>query len=129
MPQLLIRNGRVIDPASGLDAPADVLVEDGRIAAVRAGISAPGAERFDAKGKIVAPGIIDTPAAAYILSDPDLRTQMGAMAPLRGSYPGPPEAMAALLAWCVSPENSLMTGQVMFADAGFDCQVRGEKSW
>ena len=78
---------------------------------------------------VVAPGIIDTPAAAYILSDPDLRTQMGAMAPLRGSYPGPPEAMAALLAWCVSPENSLMTGQVMFADAGFDCQVRGEKSW
>jgi NAD(P)-dependent dehydrogenase (short-subunit alcohol dehydrogenase family) len=78
---------------------------------------------------VVAPGIIDTPAAAYILSDPDLRTQMGAMTPLRGAYPGSPEAMAALLAWCVSPENSLMTGQVMFADAGFDCQVRGEKSW
>jgi NAD(P)-dependent dehydrogenase (short-subunit alcohol dehydrogenase family) len=78
---------------------------------------------------VVAPGIIDTPAAAYILSDPDLRTQMGAMTPLRGAYPGPPEAMAALLAWCVSAENSLMTGQVLFADAGFDCQVRGEKSW
>ena len=78
---------------------------------------------------VVAPGIIDTPAAAYILSDPDLKAQMGAMTPLRGSYPGEPEAMAALLAWCVSPKNSLMTGQVMFADAGFDCQVRGEKSW
>ncbi|HXQ15157.1 MAG TPA: SDR family oxidoreductase [Caulobacteraceae bacterium] len=78
---------------------------------------------------VVAPGIIDTPAAAYLLSDPDLRAQMGAMAPLRCAYPGPPEAMAALLAWCVGPENKLMTGQVIFADAGFECQARGEKTW
>jgi NAD(P)-dependent dehydrogenase (short-subunit alcohol dehydrogenase family) len=78
---------------------------------------------------VVAPGIIDTPAAAYILSDPDLRAQMGAMTPLRGAYPGSPEAMAALLGWCVSPDNNLMTGQVLFADAGFECQARGEKTW
>jgi NAD(P)-dependent dehydrogenase (short-subunit alcohol dehydrogenase family) len=78
---------------------------------------------------VVAPGVIDTPAAAYILSDPGLRAQMGAMTPLRGAYPGAPEAMAALLGWCVSAENNLMTGQVMFADAGFECQARGEKAW
>jgi NAD(P)-dependent dehydrogenase (short-subunit alcohol dehydrogenase family) len=78
---------------------------------------------------VVAPGIIDTPAAAYILADPDLRAQMGAMVPLQASYPGAPEAMAALLGWCVSPENNLMTGQVLFADAGFECQARGEKTW
>jgi NAD(P)-dependent dehydrogenase (short-subunit alcohol dehydrogenase family) len=78
---------------------------------------------------VVAPGVIDTPAAAYILSDPELRARMGAMAPLRGAYPGSPEAMAALLAWCVSPENALMTGQVMFGDAGFECRMRGEKTW
>jgi len=77
---------------------------------------------------VVAPGIIDTPAAAYILSDPELRARMGAMIPLRDAYPGPPEAMAALLAWCVSPENSLMTGQVLFADAGFEVLRRGEQS-
>ena len=59
MAQLLIKNGRVIDPASGLDAPADVLVDDGRIAAVRAGVRADGAEVFDAGGMIVAPGFID----------------------------------------------------------------------
>ena len=78
---------------------------------------------------VVAPGIIDTPAAAYILSDPDLRAQMGAMIPLHAAYPGSPEAMAALLGWCVSSENNLMTGQVLFADAGFECQARGEKTW
>src|SRR5437764_2089513 len=59
MPRLLIKNGRVIDPAAGLDAPADVLVEDGRIAAVRPGISAGDAETLDAAGAIVAPGFID----------------------------------------------------------------------
>src|SRR5205814_7112154 len=59
MSRLLIKNGRVIDPAAGMDAPADVLVEDGRIAAVRPGISADDAEAFDAAGAIVAPGFID----------------------------------------------------------------------
>jgi len=78
---------------------------------------------------VVAPGVIDTPAAAYILADPMLRAQLGRMAPLRGAYPGSPEAMAALIAWCVSPENALMTGQVLFADAGFECLLRGEHSW
>ena len=49
----------MIDPASGLDAAADVLIEDGRIAAVRAAIGADGAEVFDAAGLMVAPGFID----------------------------------------------------------------------
>lgn len=59
MNRLLIRNGRVVDPASGFDGVADVLIEDGRIRAVAAGIEAPGAETFDAGGLVVAPGFID----------------------------------------------------------------------
>ena len=59
MAKLLIRNGRVIDPASGMDAAADVLIEDGRIAGVAPGLSAAGAEIFDAGEMIVAPGFID----------------------------------------------------------------------
>jgi dihydroorotase len=59
MPQLLIRNGRVVDPASDTDKPADVLIQDGVINAVGAGIQAPGAEILDATGLIVAPGFID----------------------------------------------------------------------
>lgn len=78
---------------------------------------------------VVAPGVIDTPAASYILSDPALNAQMGARAPLKGAYPGRPEDMAALVAWCLSPQNRLMTGQVLFADAGFECASRGEMAW
>ena len=56
---LLIRNGRVLDPAGKTDAALDVLLDGERIANVGASLSAPGAELFDAKGLIVAPGFID----------------------------------------------------------------------
>ena len=52
MEKLLIRGGRVIDPANGLDRVADVLVEDGKIAAVGEGLSAEGAAVYDAAGKV-----------------------------------------------------------------------------
>jgi NAD(P)-dependent dehydrogenase (short-subunit alcohol dehydrogenase family) len=73
----------------------------------------------------VALGFFDTPAAAYILSDPELRQEAGRLAPLHGAFPGRPEAAAAMLAWCVSPENSMMTGQVLFVDGGAECFLRG----
>jgi dihydroorotase len=57
---IVIRNGRVIDPASSTDALADVLIVDGRIAAIGPNLSAPaGAETFNAGGMIVTPGFID----------------------------------------------------------------------
>jgi NAD(P)-dependent dehydrogenase (short-subunit alcohol dehydrogenase family) len=78
---------------------------------------------------VIAPGVVDTPAAAWILTDPDNRSRMQQMVPMRGASPAQPEQMAALIAWCVSPENALMTGQVLFADGGLECLARGEKSW
>jgi len=56
---LLIRNGRVVDPASGTDGELDVLIVDGIIADVRAGIRAEAAQTIDASGLVVAPGFID----------------------------------------------------------------------
>jgi NAD(P)-dependent dehydrogenase (short-subunit alcohol dehydrogenase family) len=78
---------------------------------------------------VIAPGFIDTPAAAYILSDSERSATAERMVPMRGAYPGRPEQMAAILAWCVSPENSLMTGQILFVDGGVECSARGERSW
>ncbi|MGH9738424.1 MAG: dihydroorotase [Candidatus Acidiferrales bacterium] len=56
---LLIKNGRVLDPASDTEAQQDVLLEGDRISKIGANLSAPGAEIFDASGLIVAPGFID----------------------------------------------------------------------
>ena len=56
---LLVSGGRVMDPAGGVDAVLDVLVTDGKVAAVGEAIRADDAERIDATGKFVCPGLID----------------------------------------------------------------------
>src|SRR6202158_688317 len=60
---LLITNERVLDPASGTDAPRDILLDGDRIAAVaphgQLAARAQGAEMFNARSLIVAPGFID----------------------------------------------------------------------
>jgi dihydroorotase len=65
MRPLLLKGGRVIDPSrngggGGFDRPADVLIQDGKIAAVGTGLGIPdGAEVRDVRDKIVAPGLVD----------------------------------------------------------------------
>jgi dihydroorotase len=62
MSSLLLTGGRVIDPANRLDATADVLLRDGKIAAVGEGAAHqadPATERFPADGLVVCPGLID----------------------------------------------------------------------
>lgn len=62
----LIRGGRVIDPASGVDGMLDVAVTDGKIAEVAAGIDPSGAKKvIDATDRIVTPGLIDLHTHIY----------------------------------------------------------------
>ncbi|MBZ9661748.1 amidohydrolase/deacetylase family metallohydrolase [Mesorhizobium sp. ESP-6-4] len=63
---LLIKGGRLIDPASGLDAPRDVAIADGRVTAIDAAINAEAAsEVVDARDCIVTPGLIDLHSHVY----------------------------------------------------------------
>jgi dihydroorotase len=56
---LIIKGGRVIDPAARIDAVRDVAIADGRIAAIAANITAGAADTIDARGKLVVPGLLD----------------------------------------------------------------------
>jgi len=59
MSRLLLKGGRVVDPAQGLDATLDVMIAEGTIEEVGPRVQARGAQVLDAKGLVVCPGFID----------------------------------------------------------------------
>jgi dihydroorotase len=65
MLDLILKGGRVIDPANGRDEIADIGFEDGRVTAVGAGLPLRGSETIDARGLIVVPGLIDLHTHVY----------------------------------------------------------------
>jgi dihydroorotase len=63
---LVLRGGRVIDPANGVDGRLDVAIRDGVIAAVEPAIERPRARKaLDVRDRLVVPGMIDTHAHVY----------------------------------------------------------------
>lgn len=96
---LIIRGGRVIDPAHGIDKVADLVIAGGKVAGID--IAAPeGAQVVDAKGAIVTPGLIDLHTHVYwggtsLGVDPDMyalksacTTVVDAGSAGPGNYPG-----------------------------------------
>jgi len=56
---IAIRGGRILDPGRGVDLVGDVLIREGRIAAVGPGVAAEAGRIIDATGLIVCPGLVD----------------------------------------------------------------------
>lgn len=94
MTALLIRGGRIIDPAQGVDRIGDLLIVDGRIAHLAPGESpgtkceSPGTDRIiDAAGMIVCPGLIDCHVAFREPGfEEDETISSGAAAALAGGF-------------------------------------------
>ncbi len=59
MSRILIKNGRVIDPASNTDSVTDLLIEGGIIAQMGNGLKADDCTQINAEGMLVLPGLID----------------------------------------------------------------------
>ena len=57
--RLLIKNGRVVDPANNLDEICDILIENSKISKVAKNIKIDADNTIDATGKIVIPGLVD----------------------------------------------------------------------
>jgi dihydroorotase len=85
---ILLRGGRVIDPSRGTDEVADVYLEGGKVASVGQGIAgADDAIRIDARGKVVAPGLIDLHTHLREPGQEELETvASGAMAAAAGGF-------------------------------------------
>lgn len=79
---------------------------------------------------IVAPGVVDTPAAAWILADEEVRKAVETAAPQPfGGFPGRPEWIAEVLCWLTSADNRFVTGQIIFADGGGEAALVGDSHW
>jgi dihydroorotase len=85
---ILIRGGRVIDPARKADEPADVYLLDGKVEGVGRNLGTPpGAMVVDATGQVVAPGLIDVHVHLREPGQEDLETvATGAMAAAAGGF-------------------------------------------
>jgi dihydroorotase len=57
--RLLLKGGRVVDPALGIDDDLDLLLEDGRVSEISRRAKPRGAETLDVSGQVVCPGFID----------------------------------------------------------------------
>ncbi|MBI3321603.1 MAG: dihydroorotase [Candidatus Omnitrophica bacterium] len=87
MTTLLLKGGRVIDPANNRDGHFDVLIERGKIAAIEPGIPANGLARIDATGKLVVPGLVDLHTHLRQPGREDTETiETGCRAALRGGF-------------------------------------------
>ncbi|MDR6865699.1 N-acyl-D-aspartate/D-glutamate deacylase [Microbacterium resistens] len=74
----LLRGGRVIDPGTDRDAVADLLIADGRIAAIGADLAVPDdAEVVDAAGLVVGPGFIDLHSHVHSIAGHRLQAMDG----------------------------------------------------
>ena len=85
--KLLIKNGRVVDPSSRLDKTIDVLIDKGKIAAIKPNIRASGAKIIDASRLVVAPGFIDMHVHLREPGQEEKETlSTGALAAARGGF-------------------------------------------
>ena len=72
----------------------------------------------------VAPGVVTTPMTAPLLDDPTWHEIVDDAVPMPlGGYAGPDE-IAAVLDWLTGPDNTKVTGQVIFVDGGADAVLR-----
>ncbi|MEU1520368.1 amidohydrolase family protein [Streptomyces sp. NPDC005811] len=124
--RILIRNGQVIDtePEPVVLPHTDVLIEDGRIAAVGAGLLSDGATVVDATDRIVLPGFVDThrhvwqSALRGAAVDVDLGAYLGILARYGPKF-GPQDVYTATLAGALECLDSGITTQLDYSHISY----------
>ncbi|MCR6489143.1 amidohydrolase family protein [Amycolatopsis sp. OK19-0408] len=73
----LLRGGRVVDPGTGFDGVADVLLDDGKVEAVGTGLGAENATEVDVGGLVVGPGFVDLHSHVHSVAGQRLQAMDG----------------------------------------------------
>jgi dihydroorotase len=112
---VLFRGGRLIDPASGVDETADVLVDQGRVLEVGGNLSGERAEVFDIAGAVICPGFVDLHAHLREPGREDEETvESGTAAAARGGF----------TAMCAMPNTDPVCDNAAVADKVHAAAVR-----
>ncbi|MGW2652410.1 SDR family oxidoreductase [Streptomyces sp. NPDC001478] len=74
---------------------------------------------------VVAPGVVLTPMSAGLLDDPAMRAVMDAAVPMPLNGHSRPEDIARAVLFLASPDNTHITGQVLYVDGGAEATLRG----
>ena len=77
----------------------------------------------------VAPGLVATPMIRQIAENAEVHAQVEQFMPRPLGRDLRPEELAEVLAWLAGPMNSVICGQVIFADGGAEVAVRDESVW
>jgi NAD(P)-dependent dehydrogenase (short-subunit alcohol dehydrogenase family) len=77
----------------------------------------------------VGPGVVETPMTKDMLASDQAREQMLQVVPMPLNGFMGPEAVAKLLIWLASEENTHVTGQTVYIDGGYDAATRGDNIW
>ena len=110
---LVIMNGRVMDPETGTDKIANVAVDNGQIVAITDQIL-DGDKVIDAEGLVVAPGFIDTDMTK-VLSD---EQKEAIFKDVPANRLGAPEEIAGTVAFLASDVAAYITGETIHVNGG-----------
>jgi NAD(P)-dependent dehydrogenase (short-subunit alcohol dehydrogenase family) len=77
----------------------------------------------------VGPGLVATPMTQGYLGDPAMSASLRDSMPMPLGWPSTPEQIAPVLDWLSSAVNTVVTGQVLFADGGLDAARHGDDIW
>lgn len=77
----------------------------------------------------VGPGVVLTPMTDDLFADDEMRKVMDRAVPMPLGGHAPPEAIAHALLWLVSPQNTHVTGQLLYVDGGAEVTQRGPQTY
>lgn len=121
------RAGEMVDEGSGLliyPSSKAALAQWARRTCVLAGWADAGIPL-----NVVAPGVVLTDMSASLFDDDQMKRAMDRAVPMPlNGYAGP-EVVANVLAWLIGPENTHITGQVLYVDGGAEATVRGQETF